>query len=262
MLFRSLGYFVEAAGQTGTELIVLDRPDPITGSRVEGPMSDPDVVSYVNYMPEPVRGGMTVGELAQFFNGERHLGAKIRVIQMEGWIRGDWYDSTGLVWINPSPNLRSLTQATLYPGVAMVEGTNVSVGRGTDTPFEVLGAPWINGKQLSDYLNARNIQGVRFVPINFTPAAGSKYGGQNLGGVNIVLLNRDFMDATELGIELASALHALYPAQWETKELVLLVGSHKVVDEIMAGEDPRRIQQDWMDDLQKFVDARKKYLIY
>ena len=258
----ALGYFVEAAAQTGTELIVRDRPNPITGTRVEGPMSDPDVVSYVNYMPEPVRSGMTVGELAQFFNGERHLGAKIRVIQMEGWVRGDWYDSTGLAWINPSPNLRSLTEATLYPGVAMVEGTNVSVGRGTDTPFEVLGAPWINGKQLSDYLNARNIQGVRFVPVNFTPAEGSKYGGQVLGGVNIMLLSRDFMDATGLGIELASALHALYPSQWETKELVLLVGSHKVVDSIMAGEDPRRIEQDWMEDLQKFLEARKKYLIY
>lgn len=258
----ALGYFLEAAAKTNTELIVLDRPNPITGSYVEGPISDPDVISYVDYMPEPIRQGMTVGELAQMFNGERHLDAKLRVIQMEGWIRGDWYDSTGLPWINPSPNLRSLTEAALYPGVAMVEGTNVSVGRGTDTPFEVLGAPWIKAKQFSDYLNARNIQGVRFVPIEFTPAAGSKYGGQKLGGVNIVLLNRDFADMTELGIELASALHALYPAEWNPKELVLLVGSHKAVDAILAGVDPRVIAQDWQDDLDKFMQVRKKYLIY
>lgn len=258
----ALGYFVEAAAKAGIELIVLDRPNPITGSFVQGPMSDPGSESYVNYMPEPIRQGMTVGELAQLFNGEKHLGAKVRVIQMEGWIRGDWFDSTGLTWVNPSPNLRDLNQAALYPGVAMVEGTNVSVGRGTDTPFEVLGAPWINGKQLADYLNARLIQGVRFVPITFKPAAGAKYGGQNLGGVNIVLLDRNYFDACELGIELASALHALYPAQWEMKQLVLLVGSQKAVEAIAAGVDPRRIAQDWQEDLDKFQVVRKKYLIY
>lgn len=258
----TLGYFLEAAAKTGTEVIVLDRPDPITGSFVQGPISDPGTESFVNYTQEPVRHGMTVGELAKFFNGERHLGAKLTVIPMEGWLRGDWFDSTGLMWVNPSPNLRDLTQETLYPGVGMIEGTNVSVGRGTDSPFEILGAPWIDGKQLADYLNRRGIQGVRFVPITFTPATGAKFGGQKLGGVNIVLLQRDFFDATEMGIELASALHALYPNQWNMKPMPLLAGSQKVVDEIAAGVDPRQIAVEWEEPLKAFMAVRKKYLIY
>jgi uncharacterized protein YbbC (DUF1343 family) len=225
-------------------------------------MSEPGTESFVNYTQEPVRHGMTVGELAKFFNGERHIGAKLTVVPMEGWVRGDWFDSTGLLWVNPSPNLRNLVQETLYPGVCLIEGTNVSVGRGTDTPFEVFGAPWIKAKELSDYLNARDIQGVRFVPITFTPAKGAKFGEQQLGGVNIVLLQRDFFDAPQLGIEIASALHAVYPNEFDMKRLRLLVGSQKIVDDIASGVDPRRIWQDWQDPLKAFVAVRKKYLIY
>lgn len=258
----TLGYFLEAGAKAGIDIVVLDRPNPITGSFVQGPMSEPGTESFVNYTQEPVRHGMTVGELAKFFNGERHLGAKLTVVTMEGWVRGDWYDSTGLVWINPSPNLRSLTEATLYPGVCLVEGTNVSVGRGTDTPFEVVGAPWIKAKELADYLNARNIQGVRFVAVNFTPAAGSKFAGQKLGGVNVVLLDRNFFDAPELGIELAHALHKLYPNEFDMSKMHLLVGSQKIVDAIAADIDPRRIAEDWRDGVEKFVELRKKYLIY
>ncbi|MGH9521921.1 MAG: exo-beta-N-acetylmuramidase NamZ domain-containing protein [Terriglobales bacterium] len=258
----TLGYFLEATAKAGIDMIVLDRPDPITGSFVQGPMSEPGTESFVNYTSEPVRQGMTTGELAKFFNGERHIGAKLTVVPMEGWVRGDWFDSTGLMWINPSPNLRNLIEETLYPGVCLVEGTNVSVGRGTDTPFEIIGAPWIDGKQLSDYLNAREIQGVRFVPITFTPEAGSKLGGQKLGGVNIVLLNRDFFDAPEMGIELASALHALYPNQFDMKRMHLLVGSQKIVDEITSGVDPRNIAAEWQEPLKAFMAVRKKYLIY
>lgn len=258
----TLGYFLEAAAKTGTEVIVLDRPDPITGAFVQGPISEPGTESFVNYTAEPVRHGMTVGELAKFFNGERHIGAKITLIPMEGWLRGDWFDSTGLMWVNPSPNLRNLTEETLYPGVCLIEGTNVSVGRGTDSPFEIFGAPWIDGKQLADYLNGRGIQGVRFVPITFTPAAGAKYGGQKLGGVNIVLLQRDFFDAPEMGIELASALHTLYPNQFDMKQMHLLVGSQKIVDEIASGMDPRRIAEEWQEPLKAFEAVRKKYLIY
>src|SRR5262245_22185488 len=160
----TLGYFLEAAAQAGIEVIVLDRPDPITGSIIQGPLADSSLAGWLNYHALPVRHGMTIGELAQLFNGERNLGAKLRVVPMQGWLRGDWFDSTGVSWVNPSPNLRSITQATLYPGVGLVEGTNVSVGRGTDTPLEVLGAPWIKSRELADYLNRRNIAGVRFVP--------------------------------------------------------------------------------------------------
>ncbi len=258
----TLGYFVEACAKAGIELIVLDRPDPITGSLVQGPMSEPGTESFVNYTQEPVRQGMTVGELAKFFNGEKHLGAKVTVVPMEGWLRGDWFDSTGLVWVNPSPNLRNLTEMTLYPGVCLVEGTNVSVGRGTDTPFEVVGATWIKAKELSDYLNTRNIQGVRFVPINFTPAAGSKYGGQQLGGVSIVLLDRNFLDAPEMGIEIADALHHLYPNEFNMSRMHLLVGSQKIVDDIAAGVDPRVLAAQWHDGVEQFMQVRKKYLIY
>jgi uncharacterized protein YbbC (DUF1343 family) len=258
----TLGYLLEAAAKTGTEVVVLDRPNPITGSYVQGPVSEPGQESFVNYMPEPVRHGMTVGELAKMFNAERHLNAHLTVIPMEGWIRGDWFDSTGLVWMGLSPNLRSLTQAALYPGVALVEGTNVSVGRGTDTPFEVLGAPWIKAKEFADYLNARGIQGVRFVPINFAPAAGAKFAGQKLGGVNIVLLSRNTLDAPELGIELASALHKLYPNEFDMRQMILLLNNHRVMDAIAAGRDPRNIADDWREELERFVEIRKKYLLY
>ncbi|HEX9119631.1 MAG TPA: serine hydrolase [Terriglobales bacterium] len=258
----TLGYLLEAAAKAGTEVVVLDRPNPVTGSYVQGPVSQPGQESFVNYTQEPVRHGMTVGELAKMFNGERHINARLTVIAMEGWMRGDWYDSTGLVWINPSPNLRSLTQATLYTGVAEIEGTNVSVGRGTDTPFEVVGASWIKAKEFADYLNARGIQGVRFVPINFTPAAGQKFGGQRIGGVNIVLLDRNTLDAPELGVELASALHQLYPGEFDMRQMILLVNDPRVVAAIAAGANPRNIADDWREELERFEQVRKKYLLY
>jgi uncharacterized protein YbbC (DUF1343 family) len=180
---------------------------------------------------------------------------------MEGWIRGDWYDATGLAWINPSPNLRNLTQATLYPGVALVEGTNVSVGRGTDTPFELLGAPWINGRELAQFLNARNISGVRFIATNFTPTA-SAYQNQKCDGVNIVLTDRNAFDSPELGIELASALHKLYPEQYHIDRMNQLLVNQSVFDAISRADDPRRIAEDWRDALEKFQSVRQKYLLY
>jgi uncharacterized protein YbbC (DUF1343 family) len=176
-------------------------------------------------------------------------------------MRGDWYDSTGLTWIDPSPNLRSLTEATLYPGVALVEGTNVSVGRGTDTPFELLGAPWINAAQLAQYLNARDISGVRFVPVSFTPSA-STYAGQRCQGVNMILIERNAFDAPELGIEIALALHKLYPDQFQIGRMIDLLANQSVFDAIVNGEDPRRIAEDWREPLEKFEQLRQKYLIY
>jgi uncharacterized protein YbbC (DUF1343 family)/CubicO group peptidase (beta-lactamase class C family) len=257
----TLGYFLEAAAKAGIEIIVLDRPAPITGSFVQGPVSDPGHESFVNYFPLPVRHGMTMGELAQMFNVERGIHAHLTVVPMSGWMRGDWYDSTSLTWINPSPNLRSLTEATLYPGVGVVEGTNVSVGRGTDTPFEVLGAPWINGRQLAAYLNARGIAGVRFVPISFTPGA-SNYSGETCQGVNILLTARNSLDGPELGIELASALHKLYPQQFHMDRMIELLRNQAAYDAIAQGQDPRRIAQNWEDTLEKFQLMRQKYLIY
>jgi uncharacterized protein YbbC (DUF1343 family)/CubicO group peptidase (beta-lactamase class C family) len=257
----TVGYFLEAAARTGTAIVLLDRPNPITGSFVQGPVSDPDRESFVNYFPVPVRHGMTLGELARMFNGERKLNARLTVVPMSGWIRGDWYDSTALTWVNPSPNLRSLTEAALYPGVALVEGTNVSVGRGTDTPFELLGAPWINGGELAAYLNGRGISGVRFVPVRFTPNAGS-YKDQNCQGVNIILLERNALDAPEFGVELASALRKLYPQQYRMERMVEILANQAVFNAILQGQDPRRIADDWRDELQKFLQIRQKYLLY
>ncbi len=257
----SVGYFLEAAAKAGIAVTVLDRPNPINGAFVQGPLSEPGRDNFTNYGPVPVRHGMTLGELAQMFNSEHNLHAKLTVIAMQGWMRGDWYDSTGLEWINPSPNLRSLTEAILYPGVGLVEGTNVSVGRGTDTPFEVLGAPWINGRELAQYLNARQISGVRFVPVTFTPFS-SNFAGQLCHGVNVVLTGREVLDAPELGIELASALAKLYPEQFHMEKIIDILASQAVYNALTRGEDPRRIALDWQDDLLKFQQLRERYLIY
>lgn len=257
----TLGYFLEAAAKAGIELIVLDRPDPITGSFVQGPVSDAGRESFTNYWTAPVRHGMTIGELAKMFNAERHLNAKLTVVPLEGWQRGDWFDSTGLSWVNPSPNLRSVTEAALYPGVALIEGTNISVGRGTDTPFELVGAPWIKSRELASYLNARTIAGVRFVPVTFTPSA-AVYNGQQCQGVNILLTERNALDAPELGLELAAALHKLYATDFKIERMTELLANQPAFEALIAGQDPRRIAQDWQPDLATFQQVRKKYLIY
>ena len=255
------GYFLEATAKAGIEVVILDRPNPITASFVQGPVSDVGRENFTNYFPEPPRHGMTLGELAKMFNAERHIGARLEVVAMQGWQPGDWFDSTGLGWVNQSPNLRSLTEATLYPGVAMIEGTNVSVGRGTDTPFEVLGAPWIKGRELAAYLNGRDIQSVRFVPIIFTPSA-SNYAGERCEGVNLIVLDRNTLESPELGVELASALHKLYPHDFKLERMSDLLVNQAVLDAIGAGEDPRRIAEDWRERLEEFVRLREKYLLY
>jgi uncharacterized protein YbbC (DUF1343 family)/CubicO group peptidase (beta-lactamase class C family) len=257
----TLGYFLEAAAQAGVEVIVLDRPDPITGSFVQGPIADAGHESFTNYWTVPVRHGMTMGELAKMFNAERNIHAKLTVVAMEGWQRGDWFDSTGLAWVNPSPNLRSVTEAALYPGVGLIEGTNVTVGRGTDTPFELVGAPWIKSRELAAYLNGRGIAGVRFVPVTFTPAA-SVYNGQKCEGINIILTERNALDAPELGIELAAALKKLYPVDFKLERMTELLVNQAAYDGLVAGKDPRRIAQDWQEELEKFQLVRQKYVIY
>jgi len=257
----TLGYLLEAAAQANIEVIVLDRPNPITGSFVQGPISQADLQNFTNYHPVPLRHGMTLGELAQLFNVERKIGARLRVISMQGWLRGDWFDSTGVTWTNPSPNLRSVNEAILYPGVAMIEGTNISVGRGTDTPFELIGAPWIDPRALAEFLNARMIPGLRFVPITFTPVSGP-YGNQRCGGVNIIVTERNVFDSPELGLELASALRTLYPNDWKIDKMIELVANRQIFNELVAGDDPRNIVEGWREDLERFMTLRSKYLLY
>jgi uncharacterized protein YbbC (DUF1343 family)/CubicO group peptidase (beta-lactamase class C family) len=257
----TLGYFLEAAAKAGKDIFVLDRPNPIGGGDVQGPIADAGRESFVNYWQTPVRHGMTVGELAHMFNIERAIGAKLTVVPMEGWMRGDWFDSTGRVWVNPSPNIRSLTAAELYPGIGMIEGTNISVGRGTGMPFELVGAPWIDATGLAEYLNAREIDGVRFVPVDFTPDS-SNYENQECGGVNIVVTSRDALDAPELGLEIAAALQHLYPGNYKLTALDGLMRNKATLDALIAGQDPRRIAEDWQDALTKFQPVRAKYLLY
>ena len=257
----TLGYFLEAAAKAGKEMIVLDRPNPINGAYVQGPVADGDRESFVSYWQTPVRHGMTVGELAKMFNAERHIDAKLTVIPMQGWMRGDWFDSTGQVWINPSPNMRSMNEAALYPGIGMIETTNISVGRGTDTPFELLGAPWVNAGELARYLNAREIAGVRFVPTSFTPSS-AMYSNQLCGFVNIVVVDRNALDAPEVGLEIAAALLKLYPAQYKVAGLDTLMVNKASLDAVAHGEDPRRIAEQWQDDVDRFAGIRGKYLLY
>jgi uncharacterized protein YbbC (DUF1343 family)/CubicO group peptidase (beta-lactamase class C family) len=257
----TLGYCLEAAAKKGIEFYVLDRPNPINGHEVEGPILDDDLRSFVAYYPLPIRHGMTVGELAGMFNNENHLGAKLQVIKMRDWERTDWYDETGLAWVDPSPNIRNTTEEVLYPGVAMVEGANVSVGRGTDTPFESLGAPWIDSRNLSAYLNARDIQGVRFVPVDFKPLS-SSFADRVCHGVQILLLDRQALDSAELGVELAAALWKLYPDVFELDKTLPLVGARWVLQAIEAGKDPRRIAYEWQDALEHFRALRSKFMLY
>jgi uncharacterized protein YbbC (DUF1343 family) len=257
----TMAYSMEAAAKDHLTFYVLDRPNPIGGSIVEGPILDSNLRSFVGYFPLPVRYGMTMGELAEMFNGEEHLGTDLHVIKMQGWERTDWLDETGQQWKNPSPNLRSLTETILYPGVGMVEGANVSVGRGTDTPFELVGAPWVDGKWLSVYLNSRDIQGVRFLPVDFTPQS-SKFAGQVCHGVQISLVDRQALNAPELGVELASALHQLFPKKFELDKTLRLIGSQWVLDDITNNFDPQRIEYLWQQPLMNFRKLRAKYLLY
>ncbi|HTU32429.1 MAG TPA: exo-beta-N-acetylmuramidase NamZ domain-containing protein [Candidatus Acidoferrum sp.] len=257
----TLGYCIEAAAQNHMPIYVLDRPDPLTGSAVEGPMLDRDQLSFVGYFPLPVRNGMTVGELAQMFNQENNIHADLHVIRMEGWQRDDWFDETELPWVDPSPNLRNLTETVLYPGLGMIEGANISVGRGTDTPFELLGAPWIDGQKLAMYLNGRRVQGVRFIPLDFTPTD-AKFKGELCHGVSIQLLDRRALDSPELGVELAAALYKLFPGKFDLEKTLSLVGSRQVISEIQSGRDPRAIALGWGEQLQSFLSVRKRYLLY
>jgi uncharacterized protein YbbC (DUF1343 family)/CubicO group peptidase (beta-lactamase class C family) len=257
-----MAYFLEAAAKTGTDIVVLDRPNLINGAFVQGPFSDEGAESYVHYMPLPVRHGMTMGELARYFNRERNLRAQLIVVAMQGWQRGDWYDSTGVAWVNPSPNLRDLEEATLYPALGLIETTNISVGRGTDTPFEMFGAPWIDGRKLAQYLNKRFLPGVRFLPVDFTPEKPYPYADQLCHGVRVLMTDRNVLDSPELGIEIAAALHKLYPEEYKLEHIDTLLANHRVLEQLTSGVEPARIADEWRASLDAFEAKRKAILLY
>jgi uncharacterized protein YbbC (DUF1343 family)/CubicO group peptidase (beta-lactamase class C family) len=255
-------YFLEAAGQTGTEIVVLDRPNPLGGGFVQGPISDAGRESYVNVAPIPVRHGMTLGELARYLNGEYKLRAPLSVIAMLGWQRGDWFDDTGLGWTNPSPNLRSLQEAILYPALGLIETTNISVGRGTDTPFEYVGAPWIDGGVLARALNARFLPGVRFVAVDFTPRPPYPYADQLCHGVELMVTDRNVLDTPELGLEIAAAVHKQHGDEFQLNKIDTLLANRSVLEGLLADHDPQRIAEGWQEALQDFDARRKPYLLY
>jgi uncharacterized protein YbbC (DUF1343 family) len=259
----TMAYALEEAAKAKIPFYVLDRPNPITGTRVEGPLLDAENKSFVGYLPgEPVRHGMTMGELARMFNAENHLGADLRVIAMHDWNRGDWLDATNLPWVDPSPNMRSLTAAILYPGLCLMEySKNWSVGRGTDSPFEQVGSDFIDGRALASYLNKRLIPGVRAYPTRFTPTE-SNFKGKRIDGVRFEITNRELLDATRLGLELAVAVQTLYPGKIDFALSKRLIGSDDVVKRLTAGEDPRLIQQSYQDAVAAFVAKREPYLLY
>ena len=268
----TLGLCMEAAAEAGIPFVVLDRPNPLGGVQIEGPMADADKLSFTAHHPIPVRHGLTVGEMALLFHAEKSAQksqaanapskeSPLIIATVENWRRGDAWDRTGLTWTNPSPNMRSLTQAFLYPGIGLLEFTNVSVGRGTDTPFEVFGAPWIDGRQLAHILNEENLPGVRFVPIRFTPTA-SKHVGQVCGGINILVTHRDVFHPVLTGFALACALRDLYPHDWDISRYNILLANAAIYDAVKQGENYKELTRLCASDVQAFRHRCAPHLLY
>lgn len=257
----TMAYVMEEAAKRRISVVVLDRPNPVNGFQIEGPTLDRTGLSFVGYFPMPIRHGLTMGELARLFNRENQIGADLAVVEMQGWKRDQWFDETGLPWVNPSPNMRNLIQATLYPGIGAIEGTNLSVGRGTDAPFEQIGAPWIDGVRLAAELNARDLPGIRFYPVAFTPAS-SKHQGDPCQGVFMIVTDRMALRPVRVGLEIAVALHRLYGSKFDLDAAEKLFGSRAALRSIRAGEDPARIAAAWAADEARWRLLRAQYLIY
>jgi uncharacterized protein YbbC (DUF1343 family) len=257
----TLGYFLEACARRGIALVVLDRPNPLGGERVEGPVSAASIRSFTNYFPLPVRHGMTLGELAELFNSspQGEGPARLIVVRMRGWHRTMLFAQTGLRWTPPSPNLRSPEEALLYPALSMIEGTNVSVGRGTETPFEVLGAPWIDGRRLTEALRARRISGIRVETAEFTPVS-SNFAGKLCHGVRLQLTDGARLDSPRLGLELAAALHRLYPEKFEMAKMATLLAEPGTLERLQKGEEPEHIAARWQEAIAAFLRQRSGYL--
>jgi uncharacterized protein YbbC (DUF1343 family) len=257
----TMGYCMEEAAKHHISFVVLDRPNPIGGDAIEGPMLDADRLSFVGYFPLPVRYGMTLGELAQMFNVENKIGVDLHVVATENWHRADAYSRTGLTWIPPSPNLRTLTATFLYPGLEILQAGGISVGRGTDTPFEILGAPWIDSARLVEELNRRKIQGVQFSATTFSPSAGL-YDGQTCEGVKIKVTDAGAVRSMTMGLEIAGALHTMYPREFQLAKVIELLGSKDTLASLERGEKPSEIVAGWAAALDKFRATRGRYLLY
>ena len=258
----TMAYAMEEAARRRIRVVVLDRPNPIGGWQIEGPALDEAARAFTGYITSmPTRHGMTLGELARLFNAEGRIGCDLDVVAMKHWTRDRWFDELGLEWINPSPNMRNLLQATLYPGVGSIEYGNISVGRGTDTPFEHIGAPWIDGRRLAAHLNARRLPGVRAYPVSFTPAS-SKFAGERCQGVFFVITDRESLQPVRLGLEIAAALFTLHPGLFDPGRTAVLVGSTDALERVRQGEDPAKVAAAWAVAESRWRTLRAKYLLY
>jgi uncharacterized protein YbbC (DUF1343 family)/CubicO group peptidase (beta-lactamase class C family) len=260
------GLAMEAAAENNIKFVVLDRPNPLNGNDIEGAVADEELTRqkgyyFTSFHPMPVRYGLTIGELATLFNAERKVGADVTVIKMSGWNRRDYYDMTLLNWVNPSPNMRSLTQAVLYPGIGLLETTNISVGRGTDTPFEIIGAPYIDGQKLAEQLNQAGLSGVRFVPVRFTPKT-SKFANEECSGVNIVITDRNSFRSVATGTEIAYQLRKLYTDAWKVDDYLRLLVNRDVLAALKEGKTAGELMAKWQKGLADFKQMRQKYMLY
>ncbi|WP_371069069.1 exo-beta-N-acetylmuramidase NamZ domain-containing protein [Sediminibacillus sp. JSM 1682029] len=265
----TMAYAMEAAAENDLPFIVLDRPNPISGDKVEGPVLDPEYASFVGNYPIPLRHGMTVGELAKFFNEEYDIGADLTVVEMNGWDRDEYYDETPLEFVLPSPNMPTLDTALVYPGAALIEGTNVSEGRGTTKPFQLIGAPFINSTELAAALNDLELQGVTFRAASFTPSF-SKHSGELSNGVEIHVMDRDKFKPVEAGLHLVKTIHDMYPDDFafraENSNGVSffdnLIGNGWIREGIESGRSVDEMKAEWQDELDAFKEVREQYLIY
>ena len=257
----TMAYCMEEAAKRNIAFFVLDRPNPLNGDIVEGPMLDAEKTSFVAYYPLPVRYGLTIGELAQLFNTENHINAQLHVIPMKNWHRNYFFESTGRKWIPPSPNLRTLKGSLLYPGLEILQNAGVSVGRGTEAPFEEFGAPWINGEEVAAVLNAKSLPGVHFVNQPFIPVSGL-YAGQHCGGVGVRLTDRFALRSMRVGLEIAAELHKKYPDHFDATKILLLLGNDSTIQQLQSGTPVGEIIASWSKDLAAYDVVRRRYFLY
>jgi uncharacterized protein YbbC (DUF1343 family) len=257
----TMAYCMEEAAKRKIAFFVLDRPNPLNGDIVEGPVLDAEKTSFVGYYPLPVRYGLTIGELAQFYNTENHINADLHVIPMRNWHRNYFFESTGLKWIPPSPNLRTLKGSLLYPGLEILQNAGVSVGRGTEAPFEEFGAPWINGEDMAEVLNAKGLPGVHFANQPFIPVSGL-YAGQHCGGVSVRVTDRAALRSMRIGLEIVAALNKKYPDHFDVNKILFLVGNDSTLQQLQSGTAVNEIIASWAKDIAAYDAARRRYFLY
>jgi len=257
----TMAYCMEEAAKRKIAFFVLDRPNPLNGDIVEGPVLDAEKTSFVGYYPLPVRYGLTIGELAQFYNTENHINADLHVIPMRNWHRNYFFESTGLKWIPPSPNLRTLKGSLLYPGLEILQNAGVSVGRGTEAPFEEFGAPWINGEDMAEVLNAKGLPGVHFANQPFIPVSGL-YAGQHCGGVSVRVTDRGALRSMRIGLEIVAALNKKYPDHFDVNKILFLVGNDSTLQQLQSGTPVNEIIASWAKDIAAYDAARRHYFLY